>query len=542
MLLTLYKSQKHEMRQLNFNIVDSAITFTFPFKKKYNIIRRGIILLFFISLGNAVLAQAEHKIYYYDNGNVSSEGEMEAGKPNGYWKTYYPNGQLKSEGNRKNFQLDSIWIFYNELGERTSSISYLEGKKSGEVKTFKNDVLYELSHFKNDVKVDESIIYYPTGEKKRIIPFDDGKENGKGFDYDLDGRIITLLEYEDGYLRRSEKINRYDNTGKKRGPWVDFHPNGVIAMEGYYMNDLKNGIFKTFDKKGDLITLEKYRDGQIVIDSEESIILDIRSTYYSDGTVKSSGGYVDGKKEGTHRIYDEEGNIVSGEVYSMGVKTAEGIVDQSGDYQGEWELYYDNGEIRAKGDYQNSLRTGDWVFYHLNGKIESEGKYAEGLPQGQWKWFYENGTSRRKDYYRRGKEDGESIEMDPEGNIISQGQYLGGYKDGEWFYHVGDHTEKGAYIDGEKDGNWIYQYENGKLSFEGEYIRGLATGKHKWYYPNGQVKKQGKYTSGVRVGTWEKFDEDGLKVLEVKYKQGREFKINGRKVVSSEDTEEEKIP
>lgn len=536
------KSQKHQMRQMNFNIVHRAITFTFPFKKKYNVIRRGIIFLFLISLGNAVIAQDEYKIYYYDNGNVSSEGNMVAGKPNGYWKTYYPNGQLKSEGNRENFQLDSIWIFYNELGERTSSISYQEGKKNGEVKAFKNDVLYELSHFKNDVKVDHSTIFYPTGEKKRVIPFEEGKENGKGFDYDLDGRIITLLEYEDGYLRRAEKINRYDNAGKKRGPWIEFHPNGVVAMEGFYMNDLKNGIFKTFDKKGDLISLEKYRDGQIVIDSEESIILDIRNTYYSDGTVKSSGGYVDGKKEGTHRIYDEDGNIISGEVYKMGVKTAEGVVDQSGDYQGEWELYYDNGELRAKGDYENSLRTGDWVFYHLNGKVESEGKYVEGLPQGQWKWFYENGTSRRRDYYRRGKEDGESIEMDPEGNIISQGEYIGGYKDGEWFYHVGDHTEKGAYVDGEKDGEWIHEYENGKLSFEGEFIRGLATGKHKWYYSNGQVKKQGKYTSGVRVGTWEKFDEDGLKVLEVKYRQGREFKINGRKVVSSEDGEEEKIP
>ena len=520
------------------HIIHKAIPFTFSLFKRNNILKCLTVFLFFISLANAVLAQKEYKIYYYDNGKVSSEGTMDSGQPNGYWKTYYPTGQIKSEGNRESFKLDSTWIFYNEVGDRVSSIHYKNGKKNGKTISFRNDVIYEVSNYQNDTIVDKSIIYFPTGEKKRVIPYENGKENGKGFEYDLDGRIITLLVYEDGYLRRADKINRYDNLGKKRGPWIDFHPNGLMAMEGYFMNDLKNGIFKYYDKKGNLITLEKYRDGNIVIDSEESIILDIRNTYYPDGTVKSSGGYVDGKKEGTHRIYDKDGNIISGEVYKMGVKMAEGIVDQTGDYQGEWEIFYEGGELRAKGDYENSLRSGDWVFYHKNGKIESEGKYVEGLPQGQWKWYYSNGNSRRKDYYRRGKEDGESIEMDVDGNIIVQGQYLGGYKDGEWLYHVGDHTEKGAYVDGERDGEWIYEYDDGSLNFKGEYIRGLATGKHKWFYPNGQLKKEGKYSSGVRVGTWIKYDESGLKVLDVKYKQGREFKINGRKVISTEVGEE----
>lgn len=530
------------MRELISNSIHSANTFKFSFLKKYNVISKLTFLVFLFSISNAVLAQKEYKIYYYDNGNVSSEGTMEDERPNGYWKTYYPSGQLKSEGNRLNFELDSVWIFYNELGERVSSISYKNGKRNGEMISFKNDLVYEVSEFENDINVGVSTIYYPTGEKKRVVPYENGKQHGKGFDYETDGRIITLLEFEDGYLRRADQINRLDNLGKKRGSWIEFHPNGVVAMEGYYMNDLKNGIFKFFDNKGNLITIEKYRDGQIVLDSEESVILDIRSTYYSDGSVKSSGGYVDGRKEGTHRIYDENGNIISGEVYKMGTKTAEGVVDQTGDFQGEWELYYEDGTLRAKGNYENSLRTGDWIFYHKNGKIESEGKYVEGLPQGQWKWYYENGKSRRQDYYRRGKEDGESVEMNEEGNIISQGEYVAGYREGEWFYHVGDHIEKGSYVDGERDGEWIYEYENGKINFEGEFIRGLATGKHKWYYPNGQIKKEGRYSSGVRTGTWVTYDEAGLKVLEVKYKQGREFKINGRRVISSDGNEGETIP
>ena len=522
------------MHASSFNIINRAITFTFSFKKKYNVIYRLKNILFLIFVSNAVLAQTENKVYYYENGKVSSEGKLENGQPNGYWKTYYPNGQIKSEGNRVDFELDSTWIFYSELGEKVSVINYGAGKRNGDVETYENGVLHEVSDYENDQKINESTIFYPTGEQKRKIPFAEGKENGTGYEFDVDGRIITILEYRDGNLRTVEKVNRTDNQGKKRGPWVEFYPHGVVSMEGYYMNDLKNGIFKYYNRKGDLINLEKYRDDQLVRDSEESVILDIRNTYYSDGKVKSSGGYVDGKKEGIHRIYNEEGDIVSGEVYKKGLITAEGIVDQSGDFQGEWELYYENGDVQAKGDFENNLRTGDWIFYHKNGKVESEGKYVEGLPQGQWKWFYDNGVSRRKDYYRRGKEDGESLETDTDGRIITQGEYINGYREGEWYYHVGDHTEKGSYVDGERDGKWIYEYEDGSLNFVGEYIRGLATGKHRWYYANGQIKMEGKYSSGVRVGTWYKYNEEGIKELDVKYKHGREFKINGRKVISSE--------
>src|SRR5690606_15462512 len=141
------------MKELIPNIIHSANTFTFSFIKKYNVIYKVAFLLFLISVSNAVLAQNEYKIYYYDNGNVSSEGTMEGEKPNGYWKTYYPTGQLKSEGNRLNFELDSIWIFYNEIGERVSSINYKMGRKNGEVISYKNDVIYEISEFENDKKV-----------------------------------------------------------------------------------------------------------------------------------------------------------------------------------------------------------------------------------------------------------------------------------------------------------------------------------------------------------------------------------------------------
>jgi antitoxin component YwqK of YwqJK toxin-antitoxin module len=500
----------------------------------------GLLTVLYFTFPVHLCAQdGEYTVYYYDNGNVSSEGYMVDGKPDGYWKTYYPNGQIKSEGNRENFQLDSTWIFYNEEGEKVSEITYNEGIKEGELRTYKNEVLYEIALFENDKRAGFSTLFYPTGEEWKRIPYVAGKESGEGFEYARDGRVITLLEYEDGYLKRAEKINRKDDRGKRRGPWIEFHPNGIIAMEGTYMNDLKNGIFKTYDKEGNLLSLEKYRNGELVVDTEEAVILDLRNTYYPDGTVKSSGGYVDGKKEGTHRFYDEEGNVINTIVYHRGERTAEGIVDTKGDFQGDWKLFYDTGELKAEGSYENSKRNGEWIFYHKNGEVEHRGKYVEGLPNGKWTWYFDNGKLRREEFYRRGKEDGASVEYDIEGNVITQGEYIAGYKEGEWFYHVGDHTEKGTYRDGERTGVWVHEYPDGELNYEGEYVAGLPVGKHRWYHPNGQIKKEGKYSSGVRVGTWKTYNQEGIQVLTVKYKNGMEWKINGKRVTQSSELSEE---
>lgn len=480
----------------------------------------------------------DYTVFYYPNGNISSEGIMLEGKPDGYWKTYYENGNVQSEGNRKEFLLDSVWLFYDRDGIRTSEITYSGGKKSGESVIYKDGIASIVEFYDKNVLQGYTCHLYTNGEVWKKIPYVDGKESGEGYEYAEDGRIITLLQYKEGYLRSSEQINRKDKQGKKRGLWIDFHDNMMVKYEGTYMNDLKNGIFKSFDKKGDLKKIEKFRDGVLVTEEGDAVILDLRNTYYDNGKVKSTGGYVDNKKEGTHRIYDEDGNIISGVIYSRDETVAEGVIDENGLFQGMWKLYYPGGELKAEGEYTDSKRQGEWKFYHINGEIEHRGKYIDDLPQGEWKWYFDNGLLRREEFYRRGKEDGESIEYNIEKNVISKGEYINGLKEGEWFYNVGDHTQKGAYRDGEKTGDWRHEYTDGKVQFEGEFVADLPVGKHTWYYKNGQVKTEGKYNSGIKVGTWKSYNEEGLIELIIKFKKGEEFKINGKRVELSDETEE----
>ena len=54
--------------------------------------------------------------YWYDNGNMWSEGEFKNGLSHGYRKVYHPNGKLYYEGKYKNDEPVGVWKFYDEEG------------------------------------------------------------------------------------------------------------------------------------------------------------------------------------------------------------------------------------------------------------------------------------------------------------------------------------------------------------------------------------------------------------------------------------------
>ena len=96
-------------------------------------------LCFLFSLKS--FSQTEYQTYTYANGQISSEGYLRDGKPDGLWKTYYESGQLKSVGKRTDFLLDSTWVFFAESGDTTLIINYKKDLKNGLRFTFgKEDI------------------------------------------------------------------------------------------------------------------------------------------------------------------------------------------------------------------------------------------------------------------------------------------------------------------------------------------------------------------------------------------------------------------
>jgi uncharacterized protein len=478
-----------------------------------------------------------YQVFKYPNGVVSSEGFYKNGKPEGFWKSFYVTGIKHSEGKRTNFLLDSIWIFYDQAGDTTEKINYLYGKKNGWYYKYKKEpskgvYLWSKELFAGDRKEGTAYIYFSDGKIQQTIAYNEGKKEGLSKEFDKEGNVITLLEYNNDFLVSRERINRSDGKGLKQGEWKEFYPNGRKKSEKTYKDDLLHGYYKEYDNIGNLVLTMLYENGAIVKSRvEDEPDIETVNKYDQDGKLIYSGPYRNKVPVGVHREYGKDGKVTNSFIYNdNGLLVSEGVVDEAGKYNGKWKDYYSDGKVQAEGQYSDSRRSGVWKFYNASQKIEQTGSYNNGRPDGLWKWYYENGALLREEEYFQGQRDGSYTEYSVTGEIISQGQYSDGEKNGDWKYKSGDNTEEGKYIMGLKDAIWKSYYPDGKLRFKGNFVQGNADGTHNYYYETGKIKEEQHFQMGIREKTWKKFDENGIPVLMIAYKNDVEVSINGVRI------------
>ena len=315
-----------------------------------------------------------YQIFYYPNGQKSSEGILVNGKPDGYWISYNENGTLASEGNRKNFVLDSLWIFYNNNGDKTLEINYLDGIKHGK-RTRYSESEYIVDFWNKDTMLSPVTTYFLDGKIKKITPNENANPHGMEKIFNNEGRIIAIVNYFHGVMTRREQINRIDQFGFKQGSWKEFWDNGYLKQEGYYINDKKNGFFKYYDEKGNFISVEKWENDNLLKDAEETRVLEMKTAYHKNGKPSITATYHKGKAEGIRREFDTAGNVIKGYIFDNGLKKYEGITDLNGLRQGVWKEFYETGELRSKGSYKNSSPIGNWNFFYPDQTIEIEGSY-----------------------------------------------------------------------------------------------------------------------------------------------------------------------
>jgi uncharacterized protein len=476
----------------------------------------------------------------YPNGKLLSEGPIVNGKPEGYWKTYFTTGILKSEGNRKNFLLDSVWIFYNSLGDTIQKINYLEDKKNGYFYTYNTDrsipenigKVLSKELYVNDSKAGKSFYYYEDGKIKEEIYYENDKKNGVGSEYDEDGRIITIKKYSNGFLTERERINRYSDKNTKEGVWYEFYNDIRIKSESYYSRGQLDGYYKEYNKEGVLTLTLLYKDGKLVEDvGRDSTKVAITEIKDNEGRVIETGLFKNNIPVGVHKKYDTAGNIITSKIYNEnGVIVSEGIIDKEGKRTGNWNDYFINEKVKAQGKYINNLREGRWKFYFEDGKLEQLGNYEKGKENGEWQWYYKNGNTWRVEEFNAGNEDGIYKEYDSSGKVLVEGRYVDGVMEGDWKVSINNFYAEGKYANDFKDGKWKYFYNDGTLMFEGNYIQGNPEGDHKYYYPNGKLKEEQFYVNGIPDKHWKKYDENGNLIVVITYQDGKEYRINGTKV------------
>ncbi|TSA35372.1 MAG: hypothetical protein D4R64_09890 [Porphyromonadaceae bacterium] len=476
---------------------------------------------------------------YYGNKQISSEGMIRNGKPDGKWISYHINGKIKSEGNRRNFQLDSIWKFYDEQNFIIDEISYLDGKRSGYYIKYQiinqKGIRVAVPLFKelylDNKKQGLSWYYNNKGETERIVRYKDGKKQGITREF-INGIVQVVYKYHNDFMIDREFINQTDNKGLKQGVWREYYDNDNIRTEVNYKNGVLNGFYREYNLAGKMMVSRFYENGKLLEKNfDEEIIAEIKNQYDSLGNLVASGSYLNNIPVGTHRKYSADKSKVKIEEYNnSGQVVSAGVTDDKGIKEEFWQFFYPGDQVRLEGNYKNDKRSGTWKFYYPDGKLEQQGNYMNGLEDGLWIWYYPNGSLRREENYLRGKEDGLSTEYDENNIVIAKGEFIDGLEEGPWLYQSGDNTEKGSFKAGLKDGVWKEFYANGTLKFEGGYVQGSPNGKHKLYYENAKIKEEQYYRMGQKDKTWWVFDPDGNVVISYFYANDVLIKINGIRV------------
>lgn len=173
----------------------------------------------------------------------------------------------------------------------------------------------------------------------------------------------------------------------KDGPFSLYHIKNIKAIEGTYLNNTKQGIWKFWYENGHLMDSGMVKNNQLV---------NSWYSWYETGRLKTITHYqpmdslVDNLsanssiKKRSNRIWGDDDSLI---IKLHGISVS----------------YYESGLLKDSGNYINGEKQGEWINLYENGKIESKGAFSNGLREGEWNYYYEKGMNSTKEHYKKNK-------------------------------------------------------------------------------------------------------------------------------------------
>ncbi|MCE7991540.1 MAG: hypothetical protein HEP71_06145 [Roseivirga sp.] len=245
----------------------------------------------------------------YDKDLPDQHISIKNGEFHGKTLTYHSNGQLSGEGYYKNNELDSLWTWYDPLGNMIGKSWYKNGELHG-----KNIDIYPNGQV-------ESECSYVNGERHGVCKYyaEDGslqyqktyhKDFGiVGYQYELPGGkmgdlipidVQNTLKVEAFFPNKEKSISQKYVKGQLDGPSIFYHPNGQVQDEFFYKNGTEEGWTRSYYKNGQLRRETFYADG-----AEEGLSRRFRE----DGTLQHTIQYKEGLKHGYETWYKPDGSV-----------------------------------------------------------------------------------------------------------------------------------------------------------------------------------------------------------------------------------------
>ena len=373
-----------------------------------------------------------------------------------------------------------------------------------------------------------------------------------------DNQQYIKFYYQDSTVS-SEGLMR---EGKPDGYWKSYYPDGTIRTEGNRKDFLLDSVWKFYNSKGILQSEITYSQGMRQGISRKYLEEGIEEFDYVEDTIKGAVNlwsyrghllrripYENGKENGLAKLYDTLGTIIGTIEYVDGYAVKREYInrtDPNGMKQGHWKYFWENGNLKLDGYYQNDKKSGYFKQYDKEGnflqieKWENDILIEDALQTKQLDRkvdYHSNGKLRTVAYFYKGVPDGIRREYSPEGEVVNSylfrnGILMGegivddnGEKQGEWkeFYETGEVRAAGKYANSKPTGKWKYYFENGKVEIAGSYTKkGQKDGEWIWYYPNGNILSVDNYVLGRLEGESFTLTVEGDTLEHGQYVEGEE--------------------
>jgi len=138
---------------------------------------------------------------------------------------------------------------------------------------------------------------------------------------------------------------------------TDYSAEGVILAQGDYLNNLREGVY---------------------------------SEFFNTGLLKSTCGYLRGKKQGQMITMDGRGYVVERATYHQDVLHGPNVI-------------YLRNRIKEKRNYDNGILHGEVQKFYPNGVLMEHSNYKDGKLNGVAKWYDQQGNMTIEYTYKDGQ-------------------------------------------------------------------------------------------------------------------------------------------
>lgn len=211
-----------------------------------------------------------------------------------------------------------------------------------------------------------------------IFRVENGLLTGKSTQYSFGGRLESEVEFLRG---EPNGFTRY---------WND---SGLLVLEkqyklvdyGHFLAPVLIGQSKSWNNDGSLYEIKNFNN--------EGELDGVHLIYHDNGNIRLEEFFKKGEQDSTQTYLHDNAQIKSQQRFENGL-----FIPDSVSYE-----YHPNGKVAATGKLPNRRKLGNWKFYYDNGQLRAEGEFGTYTFQhdhgdifmpikiGIWKYYYSSG-------------------------------------------------------------------------------------------------------------------------------------------------------